>query len=244
LTTLPRIEINSNPLIQIEQVTDEFACVVVDDFLKDPGAIVDYCCEHADEFSIPERSYPGPLLSVSDAAVSDITRFIRTTMSKQFSFLKGGMTTSTFLSMATLQPEQLSNLQRLCHTDPRQRMDRRNFAGLIYLFEDERLGGTGFYRWKERKQIEEATALDIEDPGKALTFLQERFPTYMKPPCYMTESTEIAELLQNIPARFNRFVFYSGDLPHSASIAMPELLSEDFRKGRLTLNCFASVVPR
>jgi hypothetical protein len=244
LTTLPRIEINSNPLIQIEQVTDEFACVVVDDFLKDPGAIVDYCCEHADEFSIPERSYPGPLLSVSDAAVSDITRFIRTTMSKQFSFLKGGMTTSTFLSMATLQPEQLSNLQRLCHTDPRQRMDRRNFAGLIYLFEDERLGGTGFYRWKERKQIEEATDLDIEDPGKALTFLQERFPTYMKPPCYMTESTEIAELLQNIPARFNRFVFYSGDLPHSASIAMPELLSEDFRKGRLTLNCFASVVPR
>ena len=173
MTTLPRIEINSNPLIQIEQVTDEFACVVVDDFLKDPGAIVDYCCEHADEFSIPERSYPGPLLSVSDAAVSDITRFIRTTMSKQFSFLKGGMTTSTFLSMATLQPEQLSNLQRLCHTDPRQRMDRRNFAGLIYLFEDERLGGTGFYRWKERKQIEEATALVIEDPGKAITFLQE-----------------------------------------------------------------------
>jgi hypothetical protein len=220
------------------------ACVIVDDFLRDPGAIVDYCCAHADNFTIPERSYPGPLLSVSDEAMSDITRFIRTTMSKQFEFLKGGMTTSTFLSMVTLQPEQLSNLQRLCHTDPRQRADRRNFAGLVYLFEDEQLGGTGFYRWKEREQIEEATALDIEDPGKALAFLQKRFPMYNKPPCYMTESNEIAELLQTIPARFNRLIFYSGDLPHSASIAMPELLSEDFGRGRLTLNCFVSVVPR
>lgn len=176
--------------------------------------------------------------------MSDIVRFIRTAMSREFSFLKGGVTTSTFLSMATLQPDQLSNLQRLCHTDPRQRMDRRNFAGLVYLFEDERLGGTGFYRWKERAQIEEATALDLENPRKALAYLQERFSIYNEPPRYMTKSNEIAELLQDIPARFNRFIFYSGDLPHSASISMPELLSEDFRAGRLTLNCFASVVPR
>jgi hypothetical protein len=244
LTTLPRIEINPDPLIRLEQVNDEHSCVVVDDFLKNPHAIVDFCCAHTDEFSIPERSYPGPLLALSDDTMSEITRFIRTTMSKSFSFLKGGMTTSTFLSMVTLQPDQLSNLQRLCHTDPRQREDRRNFAGLVYLFEDERLGGTGFYRWKEREQIEAATVLDLEDPNEALTFLQERFPTYKQPPCYMTKSNEIAELLQAIPARFNRLIFYSGDLPHSANIAMPELLSEDFRRGRLTLNCFASVVPR
>jgi hypothetical protein len=244
LTSLPRIEINPNPLVRVEQITEEFACVVIDDFLRNPGTIIDYCCEHADKFSIPERSYPGPLLSVSDDAMSDITRFIRSTLGKQFSFLKGGMTTSTFLSMVTLQPERLSNLQRLCHTDPRQRADRHNFAGLVYLFTDERLGGTGFYRWKEREQITKATALDLEDPSAALAFLKKRFPTYNQPPRYMTESNEIADLLLSIPARFNRFIFYSGDLPHSASIAMPELLSEDFRQGRLTLNYFASVVPR
>jgi len=244
LTTLPRIEVNPDPLIRLEQVTDDHSCVVVDDFLKDPDEIVEYCCEHASDFEIPERSYPGPLLALNDHTMSEITRFIRASMSKPFSFLRGGVTTSTFLSMATLQPDQLSNLQRLCHTDPRRRADRRNFAGLVYLFEDERLGGTGFYRWKEREQIEAATALDLEDPSKALTFLQERFPTYNQPPCYMTKSNEIAELLQTIPARFNRLIFYSGDLAHSASISMPELLSEDFRSGRLTLNCFASAVPR
>ena len=150
----------------------------------------------------------------------------------------------TFLSMATLQPEELSNLQRLCHSDPRGRADRRNFAGLIYLFENEDLGGTGFYRWKEVELIKQATALEIEDPQRALAFLQEHFPTYNKPACYMSGSNEIAELLFEVPARFNRFVFYSGDVPHSAKITLPEQLTGDFRTGRLTLNCFASVRPR
>ena len=60
----------------------------------------------------------------------------------------------------------------------------------------------------------------------------------------MAVSNEIAELLFEVPAQFNRFVFYSGDLPHSAHIPRPELLSTDFAEGRLTLNCFASVRPR
>ncbi len=75
-------------------------------------------------------------------------------------------------------------------------------------------------------------------------FLQEHFPTYRKPARYMTGSNEIAELLCTIPARFNRPVFYSGDVPHSATIAAPELLSTDIRKGRLTLNVFADVLPK
>jgi hypothetical protein len=58
----------------------------------------------------------------------------------------------------------------------------------------------------------------------------------------MTESNDVAELLCTVPARFNRFVFYSGDLPHSAAITAPDLLSDDPRKGRLTLNLFFSVL--
>ncbi len=80
--------------------------------------------------------------------------------------------------------------------------------------------------------------------GKSLAFLQQHFPTFREPACYMTGSNEIAELLCTIPARFNRLVFYSGDQPHGATITAPELLSEDVRKGRLTLNVFADVVPK
>ena len=97
------------------------------------------------------------------------------------------------------------------------------------------------YRWKEQKSIEEATALELENPGSSLTFLQEHFAMYREAPQYMCGSNEVAELLLDVPARFNRLVFYSGDVPHSAHIPQPELLSADFSKGRLTLNCFTSV---
>ncbi len=244
LSTLPNIEINSDLQIRVDEIAPGYSCVIIDDFLREPHALIDYATQNADAFSVPERSYPGLQYNIDNDAMKNITRFIRSRMSKQFSFLRGGVETSTFLSMATLQPEELSNLQRLCHSDPRGRLDRRNYAGLVYLFENEKLGGTGFYRWKEVPLIEQATALDLEDPQRALAFLQEHFPTYNEPACYMNGSNEIAEMLFEVPARFNRFVFYSGDVPHSAKISSPELLSDDFRTGRLTLNYFASVRPR
>ncbi len=239
-----RIEINPRADIQVQQINDEHHCVVVDDFFRDPQAIVEFASAHAEDFELQEIGYPGLLYLVQDEAMAAVKRFIRAEMTRQFSFLKGGIKTYTFLSMATRQPAELSNLQRLCHTDPRERTDRRNYAGLVYLFEDERLGGTGFYRWKEQKLIEEATALEMEDTPRALEFLQSHFDMYKESPCYMCGSNEVAELLHEVPARFNRLVFYSGDVPHSANIPAPELLSTDFSQGRLTLNCFASVRPR
>ena len=244
LSNPPEIEINSDLQIRVAEIAPGYSCIIIDDFLREPHALVEYAARNADAFSTPERSYPGLLYNIDNNAMKDIIRFIRSSMSKQFSFLRGGVETSTFLSMATLQPEELSNLQRLCHSDPRGQLDRRNYASLVYLFENEELGGTGFYRWKEVSLIQQATALDLEDPQRALAFLQEHFPTYNEPASYMNGSNEIAELLFDVPARFNRFVFYSGDVPHSAKISSPELLSGDFRSGRLTLNCFASVRPR
>lgn len=238
-----RIEVNPDLDIRQEQITERHSYVVVDDFLKDPEEVVAFACSHAGDFSIPPRSYPGMVLELDEEQMTDVYLFIRSRMSKLFSFMRGGMRLSTLLSMATLQPGELSNLQRLCHTDPRSRVDRENFAALLYLFKNEELGGTAFYQWKEQELLQQATAIELEDPDAASAFLKEHFPTYSKLACYMTESTEIAELVEMIPARFNRLIFYSGDLPHSAYITSPELLSKDFAKGRLTLNCFASVRP-
>jgi len=235
------IEIHPDPDIQVRQITEDSHCVIVDDFIRDPEAIVKFACSNAERFEAQEIGYPGVLLDIDRNAMSEVQRFMRKHMSRQFSFLKGDIRTATYLSMATRQPDELAPLQRLCHTDPRERVDRRNFAGLVYLFEDETLGGTGFYRWKEQRRIEEATALEIETPDSSLPFLQEHFEMYRKPPQYMCGSNEVAELLLDVPARFNRFVFYSGDIPHSAHIPQPDLLSTDFSKGRLTLNCFTSV---
>jgi hypothetical protein len=238
------IEINANAGIGVRQIDDGHHCVVIDDFLRHPEEIVEFAQENAAAFDRQEIGYPGVLCDVNLNVMDEIHHFLRRHMSREFGFMKGGIRTTTYLSMATLQPEDLAPLQRLCHSDPRPSPDRRNYAGLVYLFENESLGGTGFYRWKERELIQEATALEINEPGSSLPFLQEHFEMYREPPCYMSGGNEVAELLLEIPARFNRFVFYSGDLPHSAHIPHPELLSTDFAKGRLTLNCFASVRPR
>ncbi|MEJ2127919.1 MAG: DUF6445 family protein [Woeseiaceae bacterium] len=237
------IAINASAGIDVRRIDDDNHCVVVDNFLKNPEALVDFACINAGAFELQEIGYPGVLLDVGPNLVDDIHHFLKSRMSREFGFMRGGIRMSTYLSMATRQPEELAPLQRLCHSDPRQSADRHNYAGLIYLFDNESLGGTGFYRWKERKLIEQATALEIKEPGSSLPFLREHFEMYREPPCYMSGGNEVAELLLEIPARFNRFVFYSGDLPHSAHIPHPELLSTDFANGRLTLNCFASVRP-
>ena len=146
--------------------------------------------------------------------------------------------------MATRQPAELAPLQRLPHSDPRANLERRNYAALVYLFDDAELGGTGFYRWTNRELIEQATAMEMDEAGSSATFLEEHLEMYRQPPQYMTGTNEVAELLLEVPARHNRLLFYSGDVPHSAHIPHPGRLSADFAKGRLTLNCFASVRPK
>jgi hypothetical protein len=244
MAALQEIRVNPHASIRRESITEDDDCVIVDDFLQDPNELVEFAAELTSEFATAESDYPGLLCAVDDQAMSDVYRYIRSNMTKYFPFLRGGMDLWTFLSIVTLQPNELSNLQRACHTDPNKNAERRIYAALVYLFENEDLGGTGFYRWIERDLMQKAAAIEREDPNKALEFLQEHFTTYRKPACYMTESNEIAELLCTIPARFNRMIFYSGAVPHSGAITAPELLSTGIRKGRLTLNIFASVLPK
>lgn len=238
------IQINTDAIIRRESISDDQHCVVVDDFLQRPHELVEFAALHAGEFSWQTSSYPGPLFRVDADAMTEIYQFIRTRMSKHFPFFRGDLDYWTYLSIVTVRPDQLSYLQRICHTDPERSPGRAPYAAVIYLFDNETLGGTSFYRWKEIELVREAETIGLEDPDSALEFLQKHFPTFGKPPCYMTASNEIAELFCTIPARFNRLIFYSGDVPHSGAITSPELLSGDVRKGRLTLNIYASVLPK
>jgi hypothetical protein len=241
---LKPIGINPGAEITVRHIDGDDYCVVVDDFLRRPGELVEFSVANSAAFEPQDIGYPGVLCDVERTAMDDIHRFIRSRMSRQFSFFKGDIRTSTYLSMATRLPAELAPLQRLPHSDPRANPERRNYAALIYLFDDPELGGTGFYRWTNRELIEQATAMEMDTAGSSANFLEEHLEMYRQPPQYMTGSNEVAELLLEIPARHNRLLFYSGDVPHSAHIPHPGRLSADFAKGRLTLNCFASVRPK
>lgn len=244
MAAIPLIRINPEAPLRREQISETEFCVIVDDFLKDPHSLVEFAARHPADFSHPNVGYPGVQLRVGDEAMKEIFRFTRSNLSKLYSFMRGRIGIRSLLSMVTLPPDELAPMQRICHIDHNPDPSRGKYAALVYLFEDERLGGTSFYRWKDEKLVWDALKLLRSDAGEGEAFLEERFPTFREPPRYMTESNEIAERLCTVAPRFNRFVFYSGDLPHSAAIAAPELLSEDFRKGRLTLNLFFSVIPK
>lgn len=238
------IAVNPDANIAVRHIADDDYCVVVDDFLRNPEQLVEFAVNNGSAFEPQAIGYPGVLYDVDRSAMDDIHRFIRSHMSRQFGFFKGDVRTSTYLSMATRQPAELAPLQRLPHSDPRTNLERNNYAALVYLFDDAELGGTGFYRWTQRNLIERATAMEMEQAGSSAGFLKEHLEMYRQPARYMTGSNEVAELLLEVPARHNRLLFYSGDVPHSAHIPHPELLSTDFAQGRLTLNCFASVRPK
>ncbi len=244
MNRLPNIRLNPDPRIQQQKIGDSHSCVIVDNFLEDPETLIHYACENRHRFFRTEVGYPGPMLNLETSALRDFHRFILKRMGDLYSFLRGKSTVATGLTMTTLRVDELSNFQRLCHTDPRDTLGRRKYAALVYLFKKAELGGTAFYRWKKPDVVERALELELRDPAAAAEFLAERTFTFRQPPRYMTESNELAELIEVIPARFNRFVFYSGEIPHSGHITSPELLSDDFARGRLTLNCFASVLPR
>lgn len=241
---LARLIVNPDAGVREEIISEHHTCVVIDDFLQNPEAVVSYAATCGDDFEVPQRSYPGMVMDIDADPMAEIYRFLRTRMSRFFDFFRSGVKMSTILSMTTLRPHELSNLQRICHVDPGSGIDRRNFASVLYLFENPLLGGTAFYRWKDRKAVEEATALDLEDSQTALQFLKSKFDYYNEAPRYFTTSNEVAELLAMVPAKFNRLIFYSGDLPHNAWIDRPDLLSTNPETGRLTLNCFLSVKPR
>jgi hypothetical protein len=54
----------------------------------------------------------------------------------------------------------------------------------------------------------------------------------------MTTSSDWFERVAVVPARFNRLVFYPGNVFHSAHVEAPERLVADPRAGRLTMNGF------
>lgn len=216
----------------------------MDDFLLNPEDIVEYAIERKGAFEMPHRSYPGDVLDLDQLTFSELSRFIRSTLSKIFSFARGDILDTCQLCITTLQPKEFNWIQRLPHTDYRRDPGKDNYAILAYLFDNPALGGTGFYRFRDDNFWASVLPRQVDDPNGGLSIVQTRYSMFLDPPRYPAGSDQAVELITRIPAKFNRMVCYNGDVPHSAYITDANLLSGDCRNGRLTLNSFASVWPK
>lgn len=229
-----------NPRPRIERVpiagtgTGQDAAWVIDDVLLQPEALRQHAIAHRHRFvAAPHNAYPGLEWQQDETVDTALADFF---LQHVRGLLDARRTLSMYsrLSLATLQPQQLRPLQRLCHRDRfGVDADQMAVACTLYLFHDEALGGTAFYR--ARQPLPETNALirgfnDMSD---------EQFTQAIStPPAYLTTSNAHFEFLHAVPPAFNRAVFYDGNFFHSSHILASDKLSDDPARGRLTLNGF------
>jgi hypothetical protein len=230
--TLPLL--NPQPRVSVVPIFDGHQCVVIDDFMLEPEALVGYAANnHAHFQDVAGNYYPGPELPISGTFAARV----------QDSFLQHARTPlkarrildmKSRLSLVTRRPEQLL---------PGQRLPHRDFTGLpagqgagamvLYLFKDERYGGTSFFKPKVPEHKITALLDDLkrreQAGGGALPDV---------PPTFAIASAPYFEKVLTIAPRYNRAIFYSGEVFHSGHIHMPELMVDDPRAGRLTVNAF------
>ena len=227
---------NPQPRLQVVPLFDDHECLVIDDFLESPQTWREAAITHREQFAPSTFAYPGVELYLPDGLQGALSDFFGSHIRARL----GGRRTvhvTARLSLATLQPQALEARQWLCHRDSAGLPDRHCIiASVLYLFEDEALGGTSFYR--PRRGDDETAALVHECSTLDNASFAARYPEVT--PGYLLDSNAWFERMATVPARWNRVVFYDGNLFHSADLQQPERLSADPAQGRLTLNGFFS----
>ena len=213
-------------------------CIVVDQALANPEGLIAWAA--AQDFRPPQGfPYPGVMVDAPPAVSARVGDYFAQHVRGR---LGGRRTLSTTvrLSLVALSPQQLRPVQWQCHRDrlgPATHDVR--LAGMVtYLFRDSELGGTSFYR---SLLSDDETERMIDDAGRMSA--AEFSARYGLTAGYLCGSNRYFERVAQIPAVWNRMLFYNGDLFHSADIGAPARLSADPCAGRLTLNGFFTCRP-
>lgn len=203
--------------------------IVIDDFCDNPEQLIVYA-EQSHFISIGP-TYPGVRAPAPEAYGSFVLNTFASVICDSFQGCAPWGFDLCAFSMVTTPPHLLSPLQSQPHFDG---LEQNRIAFLHYLC-DPSHGGTSFYRQK-------ATGFE--------RIFEERLPLYLHHQEFVSEnsgycmdSTQHVELIGKVDAKFNRAVFYPGSLLHSGDILSPQLLSENVRTGRLTINGFVVLEP-
>lgn len=225
---------NPNPRVQTLTLGGRPVCHVIDDALRAPERWVEHAVAHAREFEdSPHNAYPGPELALADAVSAQLDAFFARHVRRLFD-ARRTLRVSTRLSLATRRTDELEPRQWLCHVDRmRTEPGQSVVASVLYLFGDETLGGTGFYR--PLRPLADVAQLVQDSAALPAADFSARHGVQ---PGYMTASNAWFEKLLAVAPRWNRLIFYPGMTFHGADITHPERLGADPRTGRLTLNGF------
>lgn len=224
---------NPRPVVRRIPLGDAAVCVV-DDALLDPRRWVEMAAAHAAGFvEAPSNAYPGIELPMPDSIAAQCMAFFDAHLRDGFG-LRRTLHGHAKLAIATHAEEALQPFQVIPHVD-RLRMEpgQAALASVLYLFEDEALGGTRFYR----PRVDPARLATLF--GDAARLDADAFcARHRLPRAYPGGGNAWFEHVLTVPPRFNRLIAYPGTIFHCSDIPQPRLLVADPRKGRLTLNGF------
>ena len=220
-------------------IPDNPPCVVIDNALADPQALVDLAVQHRGSFvEAEDHGFPGLELRMHPDFSARLSDFFLVHVRRLFGVRR---TLSSFsrLSMVCRSPGELRPLQRLCHRDfasldPNQRM----FASVLYLFHDPAMGGTSFFR---PRQGEEETR-ELRSRWWHMSGEQFTRETGLQP-AYPTGSNAYFERVATVDAAWNRLIFYSGGTYHSGDIRHPGRMVPDPVRGASPSTAFSSAAP-
>jgi Family of unknown function (DUF6445) len=136
---------NPKPTVSHLAVGAGASCFVLDDVLTEPQALVDLAHRHREAFTMAStNAFPGLELPLPQA-VTDRFGELFSQYARSAIGARRVISSTGRLSMVTLQPSELSPLQRLCHRDRlAAQADQCVGAAVLYLFRNPALGGTNF----------------------------------------------------------------------------------------------------
>ncbi|MFM2057764.1 MAG: hypothetical protein RLY71_2149 [Pseudomonadota bacterium] len=227
---------NPQPHVETVAIGNSGAvCLVIDDALLDPQSVIDLAVEFQGSFAPPERAaYPGVLLPLPRELEAQLGEFFRTHARTRLGARRTVDTLGRY-ALVTTPPAHLLPCQWLPHRD-RAGLDPASqciIASVLYLFSDAKLGGTAFFEPRVdgpamEGLVQDSLTLD-HDAMHARHGLVAAYPT---------QDNHYVRCVARIPARFNRMIFYDGNLLHTSDQADIPAHAHDPRRGRLTVNGF------
>lgn len=204
--------------------------LVIDNFLKDPQQLVDFCAK-ATTLEQIDTYYPGIRVAAPDIYLQALFHYLGPLLAEVFALsldaIQGGR---ALYSLVTTPPEQLEPKQCLPHVDS---FTPGELACVHYLCTPEQ-GGTSFYRHKSTG-YETLSNHRIEAYNQSLV---DQGAVAKEPKSYMNGANAFFDRIAKIDALFNRIIIYPTNLLHSANISSKFQFSPHPREGRLTLNSF------
>lgn len=206
--------------------------LVIDDFHPDPDALV---VQSEQALFIPQQHdlYPGKRAPI----VGDYSTYVQqffTTYGLRLTGYASTLSVFSLFSIASTTPSELLPIQCIPHFD---QTDPTQWALVHYLFKHD-AGGTGFFRHR-RSGFESITADRVMRYHRMLDDDAHRLGVPSQQ--YIQTSNALFELVEQVPAAYNRAILYPSNVLHTGLIN-PAFLNQP-QLQRLTANSLLALKP-